>query len=133
MTDQTPIAAEAASSAPPELRDDHVERPWGWFRVTDAGEQFQVKRIVVNPGGRLSLQMHRWRAEHWIVVKGLATVTVDGHVRLVGPNGHAEIPLGAVHRLENFGAVAVELIEVQTGSYLGEDDIVRLEDVYNRS
>jgi mannose-1-phosphate guanylyltransferase/mannose-6-phosphate isomerase len=110
-----------------------VCRPWGWYQVTDAGKQFQVKRIVVNPGGRLSLQKHQHRAEHWVVVNGLATVTVDGRVESLKPNEHAHIPLGAVHRLENLGNVPVELVEVQTGTYLGEDDIVRLEDIYNRA
>jgi mannose-1-phosphate guanylyltransferase/mannose-6-phosphate isomerase len=115
--------------------DSHsrVHRPWGWYRVTDAGGQFQVKRIVVNPGGRLSLQKHKYRAEHWVVVTGEATVTIDQCVKAVRPNEHVYIPLGAVHRLENFGSDPVELIEVQSGTYLGEDDIVRIEDVYNRA
>lgn len=114
--------------------DSHskVHRPWGWYQVTDIGPQFQVKRIVVNPGGRLSLQKHRYRAEHWVVVSGEAKVTVDGDAKLLLPNEHAHIPLGAVHRLENFGQTPVELVEVQTGTYLGEDDIIRLEDVYDR-
>jgi mannose-1-phosphate guanylyltransferase / mannose-6-phosphate isomerase len=110
-----------------------VHRPWGWYRVTDAGSQFQVKRIVVNPGGRLSLQKHKYRAEHWVVVSGEATVTIDQCVKVVRPNEHVYIPLGAVHRLENFGSEPVELIEVQSGTYLGEDDIVRIEDIYNRA
>lgn len=109
-----------------------VDRPWGWYQVIDLGHQFQVKRIVVNPGGRLSLQTHRHRAEHWVVVTGLARVTVGDAVEMLGPNAHAYIPLGAIHRLENPGNTPVELIEVQSGSYLGEDDIVRLEDVYAR-
>jgi mannose-6-phosphate isomerase-like protein (cupin superfamily) len=92
-----------------------------------------VKRIVVAPGGRLSLQKHRHRAEHWVVVAGEATVTVGTGVRTVGPSEHVHIPQGAVHRLENFGNVPVHLIEVQTGSYLGEDDIERLEDIYERA
>jgi mannose-1-phosphate guanylyltransferase/mannose-6-phosphate isomerase len=114
--------------------DNHsrVHRPWGWYRVTDSGQEFQVKRIVVNPGGRLSLQKHKFRAEHWVVVRGEAKVTVDGRAELLRPNEHAHIPLGAVHRLENLGCDPVELVEVQTGSYLGEDDIVRFEDAYNR-
>jgi mannose-1-phosphate guanylyltransferase/mannose-6-phosphate isomerase len=110
-----------------------VHRPWGWYRVLDGGNGFQVKRIVVHPGGRLSLQKHRYRAEHWVVVAGEATVTVDDRRDIVRPNEHVHIPLGAVHRLENFGSTSVELIEVQSGSYLGEDDIVRLEDVYDRA
>src|SRR5690606_28402489 len=111
----------------------HVHRPWGWYQVIDHGTGFQVKRIVVHPNGRLSLQKHRHRAEHWVVVSGLAQVTVDGDVRILGPNEHVHIPLGAVHRLENFGNIPVELVEVQSGDYLGEDDIVRLEDVYYRT
>ncbi|MBN8934869.1 MAG: mannose-1-phosphate guanylyltransferase/mannose-6-phosphate isomerase [Rhizobiales bacterium] len=110
-----------------------VHRPWGWYRVLDGGNGFQVKRIVVHPGGRLSLQKHRHRAEHWVVVCGEATVTVDDRREIMRSNEHVHIPLGAVHRLENFGVEPVELVEVQSGSYLGEDDIVRLEDVYNRT
>ncbi|HKK86706.1 MAG TPA: cupin domain-containing protein, partial [Roseovarius sp.] len=90
------------------------------------------KRIVVNPGAALSLQSHMHRAEHWIVVAGTAKVTIDGKVELVGENQSVYIPLGAVHRMENPGKVPMELIEVQTGSYLGEDDIIRYEDVYAR-
>jgi mannose-1-phosphate guanylyltransferase/mannose-6-phosphate isomerase len=114
--------------------DSHsrVYRPWGWYQVIDSGRQFQVKRIVVNPGGRLSLQKHRFRAEHWVVVSGQAWVTVDSKVEVLRVNEHEHIPLGAVHRLENLGNVPMELVEVQTGAYLGEDDIVRLEDVYDR-
>lgn len=109
-----------------------VYRPWGWYQVIDQGDDFQVKRIVVNPKGRLSLQKHRYRAEHWVVVSGTAQVTVGKKVKLLTPNQHAHIPLGAIHRLENPGDTLVELIEVQHGTYLGEDDIVRLEDVYHR-
>ncbi|MGA0596503.1 mannose-1-phosphate guanylyltransferase/mannose-6-phosphate isomerase [Enterovirga sp. CN4-39] len=109
-----------------------VHRPWGWYEALDRGERYQVKRIVVHPGGRLSLQKHRFRAEHWVVVSGQAHVTVGEEVSILGANEHAHIPLGAVHRLENFGNTPVVLIEVQSGSYLGEDDIVRLEDIYNR-
>ncbi|NNM74085.1 mannose-1-phosphate guanylyltransferase/mannose-6-phosphate isomerase [Enterovirga aerilata] len=109
-----------------------VHRPWGCYESIDQGERYQVKRIVVHPGGRLSLQKHRFRAEHWVVVSGQAHVTVGDAVSVLGPNQHAHIPLGAVHRLENFGNAPLVLIEVQTGSYLGEDDIVRLEDVYHR-
>jgi mannose-1-phosphate guanylyltransferase/mannose-6-phosphate isomerase len=110
-----------------------AQRPWGAYRVIDHGDGFQVKRITVAPGGRLSLQKHRHRAEHWVVVAGEATVTVGTTVRTVRPSEHVHIPLGAVHRLENFGSAPVHLIEVQTGSYLGEDDIERLEDVYERA
>lgn len=110
---------------------DH--RPWGWFESLSLGERFQVKRIVVHPGAALSLQSHHHRAEHWIVVKGTAKVTIDARKQLVSENQSVYIPLGAVHRLENPGKVAMELIEVQTGSYLGEDDIIRYEDVYART
>lgn len=109
---------------------DH--RPWGWFESLVVGERFQVKRIVVHPGAALSLQSHHHRAEHWIVVKGIAKVTVDDDVKLVSENQSVYIPLGAVHRMENPGKVEMVLIEVQTGSYLGEDDIVRYEDIYAR-
>ncbi len=110
---------------------DH--RPWGWFESLVIGERFQVKRIVVHPGAALSLQSHHHRSEHWIVVEGTARVTVDGAVKLVSENQSVYIPLGAVHRMENPGKVPMVLIEVQTGSYLGEDDIIRYEDVYARS
>jgi mannose-1-phosphate guanylyltransferase/mannose-6-phosphate isomerase len=110
----------------------NVHRPWGSYQVVDAGDGFQVKRIVVAPQGRLSLQKHRFRSEHWVVVRGVATVTVDENVGSFGKNEHIFIPLGAVHRLENGGTEPVELIEVQNGSYLGEDDIIRLEDIYHR-
>mgnify|MGYP001795418034 FL=1 len=109
---------------------DH--RPWGWFESLVIGNRFQVKRIVVHPGAALSLQSHHHRAEHWIVVEGTAKVTVDEEVKLVSENQSVYIPLGAVHRMENPGKVPMVLIEVQTGSYLGEDDIIRYEDVYSR-
>lgn len=109
---------------------DH--RPWGHFESLAIGARFQVKRIVVNPGAALSLQSHVHRAEHWIVVEGAAKVTIDEEVKLVGENQSVYIPLGAVHRMENPGKVPMVLIEVQTGSYLGEDDIIRYEDVYAR-
>lgn len=113
---------------------EHTEvfRPWGSYQGIDRGERFQVKRIVVKPGGRLSLQKHFHRAEHWIVVRGTALVTVGSDEKVVHENESTFIPLGSVHRLENPGKIPLELIEVQSGSYLGEDDIVRLEDVYNR-
>ena len=110
---------------------DH--RPWGWFESLVIGERFQVKRIHVHPGAALSLQSHHHRSEHWIVVQGTAKVTVDEEVKLVTENQSVYIPLGAVHRMENPGKVPMVLIEVQTGSYLGEDDIIRYEDVYARS
>ena len=109
-----------------------VFRPWGWYDSVDAGERFQVKRIVVKPGGMLSLQMHHHRAEHWIVVSGTARVTRDGETFLLSENQSTFIPLGIQHRLENPGQVQLEMIEVQSGSYLGEDDIVRFDDVYGR-
>ncbi|MCA0319497.1 MAG: mannose-1-phosphate guanylyltransferase/mannose-6-phosphate isomerase [Proteobacteria bacterium] len=116
------------------LADEHrqVLRPWGSYESVDRGERFQVKRIVVKPGARLSLQKHFHRAEHWIVVKGTATVEVDGKATIVRENESAYIPLGAWHRLTNEGKIQLELIEVQSGSYLGEDDIVRSEDDYKR-
>ena len=110
---------------------DH--RPWGWFESLVVGDRFQVKRIVVHPGAALSLQSHHHRSEHWIVVQGTARVTVNEDVRLVTENQSVYIPLGAIHRMENPGKVPMVLIEVQTGSYLGEDDIIRYEDVYARS
>ena len=109
-----------------------VFRPWGWYDGVDAGERFQVKRIVVKPQGILSLQMHHHRAEHWIVVSGTAKVTRGEETYLVSENESTYIPLGTTHRLENPGRVPLEMIEVQSGSYLGEDDIVRFEDVYGR-
>lgn len=109
---------------------DH--RPWGWFESLVVGDRFQVKRITVHPGAALSLQSHHHRSEHWIVVEGTARVTVDDTVQLVTENQSVYIPLGAVHRMENPGKVPMVLIEVQTGSYLGEDDIIRYEDVYAR-
>lgn len=110
-----------------------VYRPWGNYDSIDMGDRFQVKRIVVKPGAALSLQKHHRRAEHWIVVSGVAEVTCDDRVFELKENESTYIPLGSVHRLRNRGAEPVELIEVQSGEYLGEDDIVRLEDVYGRS
>jgi mannose-1-phosphate guanylyltransferase/mannose-6-phosphate isomerase len=110
---------------------DH--RPWGWFETLVVGERFHVKRIVVQPGAALSLQSHHHRSEHWIVVEGTARVTIDEDVKLVSENQSVYIPLGAGHRMENPGKVPMALIEVQTGGYFGEDDIIRYEDVYARS
>ena len=107
-------------------------RPWGWYESLVIGARFQVKRIVVNPGGSLSLQSHHHRSEHWIVVAGTAKVTIDDEVKLVSENESVYIPLGAVHRMENPGKLPMTLIEVQTGSYFGEDDIIRYDDVYAR-
>lgn len=109
---------------------DH--RPWGWFESLVIGQRFQVKRIHVHPGAALSLQSHHHRSEHWIVVEGTAKVTINDEVKLVSENQSVYIPLGARHRMENPGKVPMVLIEVQTGSYLGEDDIIRYEDVYAR-
>ncbi|GAB2555799.1 mannose-1-phosphate guanylyltransferase/mannose-6-phosphate isomerase [Rhodanobacter koreensis] len=110
-----------------------VHRPWGSYDSLEAGSRFQVKRIVVKPGASLSLQKHHHRAEHWIVVSGTAEVTCDDKIFLLGENQSTYIPLGSVHRLRNPGKVSLELIEVQSGSYLGEDDIVRFDDVYGRA
>jgi mannose-1-phosphate guanylyltransferase / mannose-6-phosphate isomerase len=110
-----------------------VYRPWGWYDSIDAGSRFQVKRIVVNPGAALSLQMHHHRAEHWIVVSGTAKVTRGEETLIVSENESTYIPLGTKHRLENPGILPLEIIEVQSGAYLGEDDIVRFEDVYGRA
>jgi len=114
--------------------DDHprFHRPWGWYETLCLSDRFQVKRIMVRPGGILSLQSHVHRAEHWVVVAGTARVTVGDKVQLLGENESIYIPLGAVHRMENPGKLPMYLIEVQTGSYLGEDDIKRYEDVYDR-
>ena len=119
----------------PQVTEEHlkVHRPWGSYQSVDNGERHQVKRIVVKPGGRLSLQKHHHRSEHWIVVRGAAQVTVNELVKTVHENESIYIPIGSVHRLENPGKIQLELIEVQTGSYLGEDDIIRIEDDYQRS
>ena len=109
-----------------------VNRPWGWYDSIDAGPRFQVKRIMVKPGASLSLQMHHHRAEHWIVVSGTAEVTNGDKVIMLSENQSTYIPLGTTHRLANRGNVPLEIIEVQSGSYLGEDDIVRFEDTYGR-
>ncbi|MGH1354067.1 MAG: mannose-1-phosphate guanylyltransferase/mannose-6-phosphate isomerase [Thalassovita sp.] len=125
----TALQEKGAKQAGQFTRD---HRPWGWFDSLAMGPRFQVKRIVVTPGGQLSLQSHVHRAEHWIVVEGTAHVTIDKEVKMVTENQSVFIPLGAVHRMENRGRVNMTLIEVQTGSYLGEDDIIRYEDVYSR-
>lgn len=126
------VAALKAKAAPQAETLPRDYRPWGWYESLVVGPRFQVKRIVVHPGAALSLQSHHHRAEHWIVVEGTAKVTVDTEVKLVTENQSVYIPLGAVHRMENPGKVPLTLIEVQTGSYLGEDDIIRYEDVYAR-
>lgn len=119
-------------------RDEHIShtvvyRPWGSYQTSDIDERFQVKRLVVNPGQTLSLQMHHHRAEHWVVVKGSAEVTIDDKVSTLSENESCYIPIGSKHRLYNPGKIPLYIIEVQSGSYLGEDDIVRFEDTYGRS
>ena len=118
----------------PKVTAEHlrVHRPWGSYQGLDAGERHQVKRIVVKAGGRLSLQKHHHRSEHWVVVRGAALVTLNGIETIIHENESIYIPIGAEHRLENPGKIPLELIEVQTGSYLGEDDIIRIEDDYQR-
>jgi len=118
-------------------REEHalhrkVHRPWGWYDSVDEGGRFKVKRIMVKPKASLSLQKHHHRAEHWIVVKGTAEVTNGKNTTLLSENQSTFIPVGEVHRLANPGDIPLEIIEVQSGSYLGEDDIVRLEDSYGR-
>jgi len=115
------------------LHHSKVYRPWGHYEGIDAGERFQVKRITVKPGEKLSLQMHHHRAEHWVVVSGTALVTCGDKATLLSENESTYIPIGMTHRLENPGKLPLHLIEVQSGSYLGEDDIVRFEDIYKRS
>ena len=128
------LVGKLKSAKRPEATDHkRVHRPWGYFESIDMGERFQVKRIVVIPGGVLSLQKHRHRAEHWVVVRGTAEVTIGEKVRAVHENESVYIPIGSVHRLANKGKIPLELIEVQTGSYFGEDDIERLDDVYKRT
>jgi len=122
-----------AANLPQADSHSRVHRPWGSYQGLDRGERFQVKRIVVKPGGRLSLQKHHHRAEHWVVVRGTARVTIGGDMRTLHENESAYVPIGVVHRLENPGKIPLELIEVQSGAYLGEDDIVRIEDDYRRA
>jgi mannose-1-phosphate guanylyltransferase/mannose-6-phosphate isomerase len=126
------VDALKAADRPEAIAHKLVHRPWGTYETVDCGPGYQVKQIVVNPGGRLSLQMHHKRAEHWIVVEGEGQVTCDDKVFTLKANQSTFIPLGAKHRLENFGTGPLKLIEVQCGSYLGEDDIVRFDDVYGR-
>lgn len=122
----------AAAARPEEETHRQVYRPWGSYDSVDGGHRFQVKRILVKPGASLSTQMHHHRAEHWIVVAGTAKVTVDGRETLLAENESVYIPIGGVHALANPGKVPLEIIEVQTGAYLGEDDIVRFADRYGR-
>jgi len=128
------LVSKLKTAKRPEATDHkRAHRPWGYYESIDAGDRFQVKRIVVIPGGVLSLQKHRHRAEHWVVVRGTAEVTIGEKVRAVHENESVYIPIGSVHRLANKGKIPLELIEVQTGSYFGEDDIERLDDVYKRT
>lgn len=125
------LSTDAAEfGAAPHGATDH--RPWGFFRTIDCGERFQVKRLVVQPGECLSLQMHHHRSEHWVVVSGTALMTCGTSERYLSENEHAYIAAGETHRLHNPGKLPLCVIEVQSGSYLGEDDIVRFEDVYDR-
>lgn len=124
------LKAKGKREATEHLR---IHRPWGWYQRIDIGDRFQVKHITVKPGGKLSLQRHYHRAEHWIVVHGTAEVTIDDQVKVYHENEAAYLPIGCVHRLHNPGKIDLKLIEVQVGSYTGEDDIVRIEDVYARS
>jgi len=122
-----------AQQRPEATLHREVYRPWGKYDSVDSGERFQVKRITVNPGAKLSVQMHHHRAEHWIIVSGTAKVTLDDDTILLSENQSTYIPIGVVHALENPGKLPLEMIEVQSGSYLGEDDIVRFEDRYGRT
>lgn len=144
VTDDVVLVADSEHSAdvgkfvsrlrnrPERLHHTKVYRPWGFYQTVDVGERFQVKRIMVKPGAKLSLQMHHHRAEHWVVVSGTALTTCNDETRLLHENEAIYIPVGATHRLENPGKVPVHLIEVQSGAYLGEDDIVRFDDTYGR-
>lgn len=133
VQDVKKIVEQLKQSDRPETKlHRKVYRPWGYYDSIDNGERFQVKRIVVKPGGQLSLQMHHHRAEHWVVVSGTAQVTKGDDTYLVSENESTYIPLGVKHRLQNPGSIPLEMIEVQSGSYLGEDDIVRFDDSYGR-
>ena len=128
------LVADLAAAGRPEARTPaRVYRPWGWYQTMDLGPRFRVKRIQVTPGAKLSLQKHHHRAEHWVVVQGTAEVTRDAEVLTVRENESVFLPMGCVHRLANPGRIPVEIIEVQTGSYLEEDDIIRIEDDFGRS
>jgi mannose-1-phosphate guanylyltransferase/mannose-6-phosphate isomerase len=124
------ILKEKKASQAAQFPKDH--RPWGWFESLTINKKFQVKKIHVHPGASLSLQSHKYRAEHWIVVTGIAEVTIGDEVKLISENQSVYIPLGAIHRMRNPGENPMELIEVQTGTYFGEDDIFRYDDVYSR-
>jgi mannose-1-phosphate guanylyltransferase/mannose-6-phosphate isomerase len=122
-----------AAARPEATTHNRGDRPWGFYESLISGDRFQVKRITVKPGGKLSLQSHHHRAEHWVVVNGTAVVTRDKETILLRENESVYLPLGSVHRLENPGKIPLTLIEVQSGGYLGEDDIVRYEDTYGRA
>jgi mannose-1-phosphate guanylyltransferase/mannose-6-phosphate isomerase len=115
-----------------QIQHRKVHRPWGWYDTLDEGTRFKVKRIQIKPRASLSLQMHHHRAEHWIVVKGTAEITNGDNILILTENQSTYIPLGQIHRIANPGNIPLEIIEVQSGSYLGEDDIVRIQDVYGR-
>jgi mannose-1-phosphate guanylyltransferase/mannose-6-phosphate isomerase len=146
-TDDAVLVARAESAAevsgiverlrqgnrPEPIQHSTTHRPWGYYRTVDAGGRFQVKRIMVKPGAKLSLQMHFHRAEHWVVVQGTAMVQRGEERMLVRENESIYIPIGTAHRLENPGKLPLHLIEVQSGPYLGEDDIVRIADNYGRA
>ena len=134
---QSQHVKEIVSELVSRKRSEHIQprkvhRPWGWYDSIDEGSFFKVKRIKVNPGASLSLQKHHYRAEHWVVVKGIAEVSCSGKTMILQESQSTYIPMGEIHRLSNPGSVPLEIIEVQTGSYLGEDDIVRIEDAYGR-
>ena len=109
-----------------------IQRPWGWYDIIDESDRYKVKSIEVNPGEKLSLQKHHHRAVHWVVVEGTALTECDGNEKLLAENESTYIPVGSIHRLSNPGKIPLRIIEVQSGPYLGEDDIVRLEDIYGR-
>ena len=109
-----------------------IQRPWGWYDIIDESDRYKVKSIEVNPGEKLSLQKHHHRAEHWVVVEGTALTECDGKEKLLAENESTYIPVGSIHRLSNPGKIPLRIIEVQSGPYLGEYDIVRLEDIYGR-
>jgi len=134
QTDKVKTLVERLKAEGKPEATEHVRiyRPWGYYQSVDQGARYQVKRIVVRPGGRLSLQKHHHRAEHWVVVRGVAEVTINTKVETVHENESIYLPIGSTHRLANPGKIDLELIEVQTGSYFGEDDIVRIEDDFNR-
>ena len=133
VEDVRALVARLKEERRPEQEDHRkVHRPWGSYETVDVGPRFQVKRLTVNPGAALSLQMHLHRAEHWVVVKGTAKVTKGDLEFLLTENQSTDVPVGTRHRLENPGTIPLEIIEVQSGDYLGEDDIERFEDRYDR-